>query len=93
MKAQDGRPPYRQGTMDCSQPWYCVNKHSNGRLDEVEKEGKEYDMVMYLRFIVTEFLRRSHNQIIMGKIRGFISSKVLAKQTPPLKYVVPIENE
>lgn len=62
MEAQNEGPSYRQRRVGCCGSWYYPYGYVNKSLNEVGKEGNEYNPVVSFKFNVIE----CHNQGVMG---------------------------
>jgi hypothetical protein len=66
MEAQDGRYVGGQRSMDHCGSRYYTYRNVSIRLEKVGSKGKEHNLVVSLRFNITECVKGSYNQGIMG---------------------------
>jgi hypothetical protein len=71
-KAQDGRFVSGKKSMDHCGSRYCTYR-TVSIIENVGSEGKEHNLVVSLRFNVTECVRGSYSQRIMGLVGDFVS--------------------
>lgn len=58
------------------------------RLDQVGLKGKENNMIVSLRFNITEYYRRSYIIGIMEQVREFVLVEVLDEQIYSIEKIV-----